>query len=479
MKTEKFEIAPESETEYLTPDPLAPKRNGKIARLPRDIREALNRQLKENFHADDILEWLNAVPAVKAVLDKEFAGQPISRQNLAHWRPGGYREWANQRCAYAQLQARQKEITQKGGNPYQLGYEMAQIHAAEYLATLADVVATAPNAQARMKGLSKAMMEFRGWRRADDHAQHMALQTERMALDKENAQWRREHETQELALKNKKLDLDREKFERTHIEEIVRICKKKTVREIAQDEEKNYTEKIKAIRVIMFGDEDELEEGPESGVPSPESGESEGNGSTAAIPGEPATSNVEPPNEESAGLANVENAHVANQPLASSEAVKVSQKDEPVGDESMKGGNANAETPISKHQAPKNHQQSTTDPQLAGEAALPELTNLQPSTCILEPQAEGSLTIEQAEKVVEEWRGKAGSVGIFPPGPGSFDYASLKAYLSGEPAPWYNLNMGKAAVAEPPSIDPRRDPTSRWYPIAEKWELFKRAGKVS
>ena len=89
------------------------------------------------------------------------------------------------------------------------------------------------------------------------------------------------------------------------------------------------------------------------------------------------------------------------------------------------------------------------------------------------------MTFEQAQKVVEEWRGKAGSVGIFPPGPGSFDYASLKAYLSGEPAPWYNLNMGEAAVAEPPSIDPRRDPTSRWYPIAEKWELFKRAGKVS
>src|SRR6185436_10217693 len=182
MKTKNKKPAPKPETNYSTPDPLSATRNGKIARLDRDTRESLNRRLKENHSTEDILEWLNPKPEVKEVLDKRFKGQPITHQNLSQWRMRGYREWVKQQCAYTELEKKQREITEKGGNPYQLGYEMAQIHAAEYLATLSDLVATAPNAEVRMKQLSKAMTEFRGWRRADYHA-------ERMALEQQKWQW--------------------------------------------------------------------------------------------------------------------------------------------------------------------------------------------------------------------------------------------------------------------------------------------------
>jgi len=60
---------------------------------------------------------------------------------------------------------------------------------------------------------------------------------------------------QSLSLKEKKLALDRDKFERTHIESIVRTCKNIKVRKIAQDDKKNYTQKIAEIGQIMFGDE--------------------------------------------------------------------------------------------------------------------------------------------------------------------------------------------------------------------------------
>jgi hypothetical protein len=68
-------------------------RTGKIARLPHDVREALNERLKQGLPASQILPWLNALPEVRAVLEKYFDGSPIIEQNLSRWRHGGYAGW--------------------------------------------------------------------------------------------------------------------------------------------------------------------------------------------------------------------------------------------------------------------------------------------------------------------------------------------------------------------------------------------------
>ena len=68
-------------------------RNGKIARLPFEIREELNHRLLENEPAKIILDWLNADPTVTKVLEALFEGRPISEQNVSEWRQGGYEEW--------------------------------------------------------------------------------------------------------------------------------------------------------------------------------------------------------------------------------------------------------------------------------------------------------------------------------------------------------------------------------------------------
>jgi hypothetical protein len=72
-------------------------RNGKIARLPRDIRRRLNERLERSEESPQLLEWLNALPEVKKVLQKDFAGVPISPQNLSQWRQGGFQEWLARR----------------------------------------------------------------------------------------------------------------------------------------------------------------------------------------------------------------------------------------------------------------------------------------------------------------------------------------------------------------------------------------------
>ena len=68
-------------------------RNGKIARLPQPLREELNRRLDQGAQGRPLLQWLNSLPEVRAVLAADFEGRPINKQSLSQWRRGGYAEW--------------------------------------------------------------------------------------------------------------------------------------------------------------------------------------------------------------------------------------------------------------------------------------------------------------------------------------------------------------------------------------------------
>ena len=69
---------------------------GKISRLPRDIREQLNRRLDDGEPGNRLVNWLNELPAVQALLAEEFGGAAINEQNLTNWKQGGFREWRMQ-----------------------------------------------------------------------------------------------------------------------------------------------------------------------------------------------------------------------------------------------------------------------------------------------------------------------------------------------------------------------------------------------
>jgi hypothetical protein len=58
-------------------------RNGKIARLPRSLRDELNRRLAANEDGATLLDWLNAAPDVKDLLARDFAGAPISAPGVS------------------------------------------------------------------------------------------------------------------------------------------------------------------------------------------------------------------------------------------------------------------------------------------------------------------------------------------------------------------------------------------------------------
>jgi hypothetical protein len=68
-------------------------RKGKIARLPKEIRDQLNHRLDDGRQGNELVVWLNSLPEVQTVLSKQFEGNAINKQNLSQWRLGGYREW--------------------------------------------------------------------------------------------------------------------------------------------------------------------------------------------------------------------------------------------------------------------------------------------------------------------------------------------------------------------------------------------------
>ena len=68
-------------------------RNGKIARLPRQVRHHLNCRLEDGEPGKQLVEWLNGLPEVQEVLKLRFGGRPFSEQNLSEWKQGGYQDW--------------------------------------------------------------------------------------------------------------------------------------------------------------------------------------------------------------------------------------------------------------------------------------------------------------------------------------------------------------------------------------------------
>lgn len=94
-------------------------RHGKIARLPRPIREQLNRRLENGEPGVRLVEWLNGLPQVKKTLEKHFDGREINEVNLTEWKNGGHLDWKAQQEMLAltqEFKANGKQLGAVSGN---------------------------------------------------------------------------------------------------------------------------------------------------------------------------------------------------------------------------------------------------------------------------------------------------------------------------------------------------------------------------
>jgi hypothetical protein len=162
-------------------------RNGKIARLPRALRDELNRRLQDGEPGVRLVPWLNGLPEVQRVLAEGFAGRPLSEQNLSEWKAGGYCDWLARQETLAQtreLAADAAELT--AATDGRLTDHLATVLAARYAATLAgwngELTEDFRRKLRALHGLCQDIVELR---RGDHSGARLSLERDRLERERE------------------------------------------------------------------------------------------------------------------------------------------------------------------------------------------------------------------------------------------------------------------------------------------------------
>lgn len=157
---------------------------GKIARLPRSIRDELNHRLDNNEPGVRLVAWLNGLPEVRKVLDTDFEGREISEQNLSEWKANGYLDWQGQQQALAatqELKANARELAADSAG--ELTESLATVVAARYAIALRGWNGEMTDEmRSKLRGLRGVTREVARLRRGGQLLERMKIQREWLAL---------------------------------------------------------------------------------------------------------------------------------------------------------------------------------------------------------------------------------------------------------------------------------------------------------
>ena len=180
-------------------------RTGKIARLPLAIRDQLNRRLLDNEPGPSLLEWLNSLPEVHAILAADFASQPISPANLSQWKNGGYSDWLTRRDALAL--ARDLDDKEALGHDSLAGLfadKLAHWLSLQYASVAVQTLAAADpedDPDTRQRRLRQLCADVTALQREAHNAQRIGLERERLQIQLSNAEWQRKKDIHQAELR--------------------------------------------------------------------------------------------------------------------------------------------------------------------------------------------------------------------------------------------------------------------------------------
>ena len=165
-------------------------RNGKIAHVPFEIRQELNRRLQDGEQGGPLLAWLNALPEVQAVLTREFGGCAINKQNLCEWRAGGFAQWLVRQETLAQARELAVEADELvAATEGKLTDHLATVVAAQYASALAgwngEVTDELRRKLRALRGLCQDIVELR---RGDHSGARLKMEQERLEREREKTE---------------------------------------------------------------------------------------------------------------------------------------------------------------------------------------------------------------------------------------------------------------------------------------------------
>jgi hypothetical protein len=158
-------------------------RTGKVARLPKAVREKLNLRLEDNEPAKDLLKWLNGLPQTRKVLKSLFNGAPINKQNLSDWKTGGFRDWQAQQEALNAMQQMADEAEElQSSSTELLSDKVSTWLLARYFMKLKQALAAGgPN---ELKLLHRFCADIVALRRGDHYSARIKLVEQKLEREK-------------------------------------------------------------------------------------------------------------------------------------------------------------------------------------------------------------------------------------------------------------------------------------------------------
>ena len=165
-------------------------RTGKIARLPKYVRDQLNRRIEDGEPGKQLVEWLNGLPGVQEVLKEQFDGRPITEQNLSEWKQGGHPEWLRQeetRSLVSKL-TEQSDDLDEAADGLEISDRYASVLAVEFVALTQKLLEEKTDTGERWQCLREVFRELTQLRRDDHRAVRTVIKRDR---------WNREVEREE------------------------------------------------------------------------------------------------------------------------------------------------------------------------------------------------------------------------------------------------------------------------------------------
>ncbi len=164
-------------------------KTSKLSQLPKPIRDQLNERLDDFQPAPIILEWLNNLDEVKALIQSKFNGHPFTDGNLSDWRMyGGFREWRNLRDTDTSARLITEDTAALSDSP-----SPADVAVADQLATvlmidlirMADTMRACKDDLQKWKLLKGLLGEISRIRREDYRRRKLDLEEQRLDLTRE------------------------------------------------------------------------------------------------------------------------------------------------------------------------------------------------------------------------------------------------------------------------------------------------------
>lgn len=219
-------------------------RNGKIARLPKEIREQLNRRIENGWRGAKLVNWLNALPEVKEMLRDEFNGRAISEVNISRWREGGYEDWLRHQGTQEQIRwvvERSDDVNEVEGNEH-LCERLARVAAAE-LAEHLQRLSAVEDPSERWKQFREACLELWRLRNGTHYGRGVDLNWEK---------WQKTSEVQE---ETREWDRQQEEIRRMqsweeHLRFLMDLVHRPALRQWARTDWPSREEEWRALRVL-------------------------------------------------------------------------------------------------------------------------------------------------------------------------------------------------------------------------------------